>query len=360
MALSMLQKEGSELEAMLRDHINTHLLLPRKSFEIEVEVKANGGRPRLQPLTTRPEILHMAGDILKSLDVDTTREDDTTRWDKFWAAEYAAALAAISTTAGSYHNFLPGRHLSYELLSDTIENLLPDIRGRQIVEVGSGSGVSLARLAKRGAFATGLDTSRVALRFARYLSQHYGVTSGVELIRADYRRIPFSNDSFDVTYNSGVFEHLTEDETDIILSEMVRITKPAGFVLISVPNVESPFYRKLKKKADETDKKFKDQGYVELPWEKKRYKHDYRSMMERQSLAVVKEDGLQIAPSRPVERGDIRQQDLDFFVDYLPEENFKTIDGKIAVWKRLESNAPPELRRLYGWSVYTIGQKRAA
>ena len=134
--LNMSERQESDLEAILIDHINKHLLLPRKSFEIEVEVKANGGRPRIQPLTTRPEIIHMANDILRSLDVDLKREDDITRWDKYWAAEYAAALAAISTTAGSYHNFLPGRHLSYELLSDTIENLLPDIQNKKLLEAG--------------------------------------------------------------------------------------------------------------------------------------------------------------------------------------------------------------------------------
>ena len=67
---------------------------------------------------------------------------------------------------------------------------------------------------------------------------------------------------------------------------------------------------------------------------------------------------MHIAPSRPVQRGDIIQEDLDFFAEYLPVENLKSIDSRIALWRRLESNATPEQRQRYGWSVYAVGQKR--
>lgn len=347
----------SQLEERVIDSINK-ILLPRKSFEIMVNGTNGGLTPSPpRPLTTKPEIRNIARSILMEEGVDIHTTNDTTQWDVFWATEYAAAMALISTKEQKYGHILPGRHLMYGLLSDTISHLALDVRGKRVAEIGSGSGLSLSRLARRGAQATGLDISRIALKFSNYLSHHYGTGGGVHLVRGDYNQLPFNSDSFDVTYNAGVLEHLTPDEATTLLQTMKYVTKPGGYVLISVPNVGSPFYRNLKEREREIFNSFKDMGYVRLPWESRRFDHNLRKMFEAQGLEVVKEDGLQIAPSRMVRSGDIRREDLHYFAELLPQEPLKTIDSFIAHWRRMEVDATPEQRRHYGWSIYIVGKK---
>ena len=350
------ERRNADLEEVLRRSINEGLLLPRKSLEIEVSVPNGFSGPQSRPLTTKPEIVRLANSILSDEGVNVSAVDDTTRWDIFWAGEYAAALASIGTSSHSYRNFLPGRHLMYELLSDQVINLSPS-QGSRVVDVGSGSGLSLLRLARQGMEPIGLDTSRVALKFAQYLSEHYEVKDRIHLARGDFHKLPLRSDSFDVAYNSGVFEHLQVQEARELINEMARVVKPGGYVLIAVPNADSPFYKNLQEKERTTYAKFKDKDYVRLPWETRRFRHDLKDLVQGASLRFIKGDGLQIAPSRPLKKGDLRPEDLEFFAEYLSDEPITKIGNKIAVWKRLEGNASPEQRMCYGWSIYVVGQK---
>ncbi len=47
-------------------------------------------------------------------------------------------------------------------------------------------------------------------------------------------QLPFPNNSFDLIVNKDVLEHLIHPE--VLVKEMVRITKPGGHLLIHVPN----------------------------------------------------------------------------------------------------------------------------
>ena len=51
---------------------------------------------------------------------------------------------------------------------------------------------------------------------------------------------------------------------------------------------------------------------------------------------------------------------LNFFRNHLPPEKQKTIEGKVTAWRALEGNASPQQKMKYGWSIYAVGQKRAA
>ena len=62
-------------------------------------------------------------------------------------------------------------------------------------------------------------------------------------VEADIRRMPFPDDSFDVTWNAGVLEHFPTAEQVGILREMVRVTRPKGLVLACTPNAKCLSYR---------------------------------------------------------------------------------------------------------------------
>ncbi len=54
-------------------------------------------------------------------------------------------------------------------------------------------------------------------------------------VRADIRRLPFSDGSFDVVFASHVLEHISEDRQ--AMCEIRRILRPGGLAIIEVPIV---------------------------------------------------------------------------------------------------------------------------
>jgi len=56
-------------------------------------------------------------------------------------------------------------------------------------------------------------------------------------IRADGRRLPFENDSFDTVLMSEVIEHIPVSDASTILSEVNRVLRVGGSLLLSVPFV---------------------------------------------------------------------------------------------------------------------------
>jgi SAM-dependent methyltransferase len=92
---------------------------------------------------------------------------------------------------------------------------------QRVLEVGCGTGCDLLQFAKYGAHATGIDITDEHLRLAR---QRVGNLA--EVIKADARDLPFSNESFDYVYSHGVLHH--SDEPERCAAEVVRVLRPGG------------------------------------------------------------------------------------------------------------------------------------
>jgi len=352
--MSWLRKEDHEAEGNLVDRINDWHLLPRKSFEVmDTERKI--------PLTAKPEVKEFASQFLKNLGIDPTIDDEVTGWERFWAQEKAAAMTVIAQ-GGNYLSYLAGRSLHYELMAHEIASSFEGnghngIKDKKIAEFGAGSHLGLMFLAKQNAQVTGLDRSIMAGEFGKYLADHYKVAGRVKIVRGDYFKTQFDDGEFDFVYSSGVAEHEDSNNIKELLKEMNRVTKREGYILIAVPNEESPFYKGFKRKQVETEKKYPD--IIGIPVEHKRYRHDLKKLMELFRLVVVKEDGLQIAPSSPIKHGDISAEDTSLFDSYLPHHKPSGIEDIVGIWTRLELNAGQVIRSRYGWSRYAVGQKKA-
>ena len=110
----------------------------------------------------------------------------------------------------------------------------------EILEAGCGSGRFSVCLAILGYRVTALDFSTHALenteRLASLARKHYGRLS-VRTMKRDIERLDLADESFDVTFSEGVVEHWTDKKQRIcVISEMVRVTKEGGSVIIYVPN----------------------------------------------------------------------------------------------------------------------------
>lgn len=119
-------------------------------------------------------------------------------------------------------------------------SLLPDVRGRRLIDIGCGMGTFAIEAAERGAAAVGIDPAAAAVRTARRVA---GGTSGVHFIRADAAALPLANGSTDVVLAADVTEHLDDDTLARILDESVRVLRPDGLLVLYTPEQSHLFER---------------------------------------------------------------------------------------------------------------------
>ncbi len=108
--------------------------------------------------------------------------------------------------------------------------------GREVLEVGCGTGLVLRRIQTFAKRARGVDLSPGMLQKAR--------ERGLDVIEGSATALPFEDQSFDVTCSFKVLAHVPDIQR--ALSEMVRVTRPGGTVLAEFYNPYS--FRGLVKK----------------------------------------------------------------------------------------------------------------
>ena len=95
----------------------------------------------------------------------------------------------------------------------------------RLADLGCGTGWYLSKLRSRCSSMVGFDIS------ARMLAQARCRLPGVPLIQADVCDLPFGDESFDVVLSTRVLSHV--DRLDTALSEIVRITRKGGLVILT-------------------------------------------------------------------------------------------------------------------------------
>ncbi len=107
--------------------------------------------------------------------------------------------------------------------------LLGEVRGLRVADIGCGTGRHALRLAREGAFVTGVDFSEGMLAAARAKPG----ASGVRWVGHDLaRELPFPDASFDRVICALVLDHI--EPVAAFLGELARVCTPEGFVLATV------------------------------------------------------------------------------------------------------------------------------
>ncbi|MBD3336577.1 MAG: methyltransferase domain-containing protein [Candidatus Eisenbacteria bacterium] len=141
------------------------------------------------------------------------RESTSNHWQEYWERE-----AQVEETYGNEERLL--RHL------------LPlPLRGRWVLEVGAGSGRDSLELARAGARVVVLDYVESSFRVIRRLAAETGIQ--LECVCADATRTPFREGVFQAVFHQGLLEHFRDPHP--LLAENHRITAPAGYCLVDVP-----------------------------------------------------------------------------------------------------------------------------
>jgi malonyl-CoA O-methyltransferase len=108
-----------------------------------------------------------------------------------------------------------------------VDQLLGDVRGLAVADIGCGTGRHAIRLASAGATVEALDFSAGMLERARKKAQGLNIN-----VHDMAKPLPFADKSFDRVICGLVIDHIPDLAG--LFREMRRICKPAGFVVVSV------------------------------------------------------------------------------------------------------------------------------
>jgi len=135
-------------------------------------------------------------------------------------------------TQGYYDDFSDwyerDRHHGYHAMVDRIETGIASefAWGRDVLEVGCGTGLILQRVAKGARKAVGVDLSRGMIQGA--------MKRGLVVGAAGAEALPFRDESFDVAYSFKVLAHVPD--ITAALKELCRVTRPGGHLLLEFYN----------------------------------------------------------------------------------------------------------------------------
>jgi SAM-dependent methyltransferase len=119
-----------------------------------------------------------------------------------------------------------------EVAGALVRAAFPDLTRVRVLEVGVGQGSLARRLIEAGADVTGLDLTSPATIEGFHAFAVHDLNTGT---------LPFDDAAFDVLVSTEVLEHLRAPF--LVLSEMVRVLRPGGLLVLTIPNYWNLRYR---------------------------------------------------------------------------------------------------------------------
>jgi ubiquinone/menaquinone biosynthesis C-methylase UbiE len=148
---------------------------------------------------------------------------DPQNWNEYWDAKSAKSAAVYDLAAALYRNTILKRHLE----STISREFQP---GARLLHAGCGGGPVDANLHQQVRI-TAVDISPSALDFYRRSNP-----DAEDVRHADIMDLPFPNGSFDGAYNLGVVEHFDRPQLTKVFSELRRVLKPNGKLVVFWPH----------------------------------------------------------------------------------------------------------------------------
>ena len=100
-----------------------------------------------------------------------------------------------------------------------------------MLEVGTGKGRFLIRLARHVKSVTSVDVSAEEQRCARLNARYAGVEKRIRFVLQDASRLPWEAASFDAAVSMNAMHHIAHFKQ--VLGEMMRVVKPGGKIVLA-------------------------------------------------------------------------------------------------------------------------------
>ena len=162
---------------------------------------------------------------------------------------------------------------------DRIRSAVVISRDMRLLDVGCGPGLVTAALAPYVKEIVALDLTPEMIAQARKRCDEAGLTN-VRFETGPAEKLPFERNSFDGVVTRYTFHHFTEPS--IVLSEMARVTKPKGrIVIVEILSSETPEEAELHNALEI----LRDPSHT-LAWPRSRW----QQLIESRQLRILKEE----------------------------------------------------------------------
>ena len=175
------------------------------------------------------------------------------------------------------------RHLSVsppllgsKVRHDMLRRLLAPASGDRVVDLGCGSGRSVAWHAASGATIVGIDISPF---FARDAIEQ------CDLMLGDLRRLPFRDGVFTKAWSLDVLEHLSPDALRDVLAEASRVLAPGGALFVYTHVRKNGWLAGGVRLVNRLAKGLERIGLIDLRWERLRKSDHLNPLTDHDDLA---------------------------------------------------------------------------
>jgi 2-polyprenyl-3-methyl-5-hydroxy-6-metoxy-1,4-benzoquinol methylase len=141
------------------------------------------------------------------------------------ADTYAQGYTGESATA---HSFTIRLQRVYEMIGDRAAG--------RVLDIGCGPGITVEHLVTRGFEVYGVD---ISAEMVRECQKQFGHMPAAHFSTGNIEALEFQDAFFDVVLSMGVVEYVDDDA--VAVKEMVRVTKPGGVIVVTLPNRVSPY-----------------------------------------------------------------------------------------------------------------------
>jgi SAM-dependent methyltransferase len=149
-----------------------------------------------------------------------------------WHGEIAHATGTPEHLAEIERRFLREAWFAQPPGAPPFSGLIPfdELRDRDVLEIGCGTGVHARLLAAAGARLTAVDLTPTAVELTRRRLELAALPADVR--EADAEALPFADATFDFVWSWGVIHH--SESTERVLAEIARVLRPGGRVALMV------------------------------------------------------------------------------------------------------------------------------
>lgn len=157
---------------------------------------------------------------------------------------YNSVYDKQSIKISRFSRWLAGMSPAMPYTGDILISSLDDVEGKNILEIGCGTGDVAARLASLGAVVAAIEISSAAVEQA--IHKHASlIPEKLSFQQMDACKLKFEDSSFDIVIGDGVLHHL---DTDRASGEIQRVLKPGGKAVFVEPlahNLISNLWRRM-------------------------------------------------------------------------------------------------------------------